>query len=403
MATLLFVGRVEGDQGYAYFAVVWAVHHGIAGIFGGLQQEVTKASYKELAPPLIGHIAGPAQRYVISGDTRWSIAVLCGSVVTVMVLSFPMWRDSIGASWWVLVWLVAGAVGISGLVVTLGMLAAQGRWRPLAGLLVADSGLRLVAVILASSLSNNPTTYSVAVALGSWVWVPSAVKRLRDGSPDAVGRLKMPLNGAAGAMLSTGTASLLIAGLPWIVAATSTTRLTDASAANLAALVFLRSPVIVIFYGVRPLVLREFLVDLGDVRRRVRGVWLLLLAAGLFAASSAALLGPAFMGVLLGSDFEVASGVASAIVASAFLLVMATYGALAGIALDRQWGVTASWLAGFVATVGIMVLPLSQQTGLVAAVIGGPSLVLVAQLVLVRFTIRSDHGTQKGFSRGEIA
>ena len=172
---------------------VWALYYAVAGSIAGLQLEVTRwvvASDRTRSDRTV------AVRDRAGWGLLW-VAVLVGSISAVLVLaSFPLWGRSLNAGWSVATLLALGALTLTGLILVLGVLVAQRRWRAAALLLGADSVVRLVATALAATFASALPWYALAIVSGSLVWVPmlltsrdrfSSVEWLR-GAPGLFGR-----------------------------------------------------------------------------------------------------------------------------------------------------------------------------------------------------------------------
>jgi hypothetical protein len=285
-----------------------------------------------------------------------------------VLATFGLWRNSIGAEVGVAIGIMLGVLGLTGLVVVLGALAAVYRWRALAGLLLADSALRILAVGLALAASDSLTAQAIAIGCASWVWLPLVIF-----GPDAAAlraRLQRRVETrrfvgqVAAAMTATGCASLLIAGFPWLLAMTSRDSVGAATAGLLAALVLFRSPVIALVYGLRPLILRGFLSKPSRAPGRAIRAWLWCLVIGGGLAASAYLAGPRVLSITFGSDFKVSGWQAAGLVLSSTLLSM--------LAIAAHRSVAGSWILAVVVTILVLALPVQQDRGVVAAAIVGP-------------------------------
>ena len=365
-ATLLLVARSTDQSAYSSFAILWGIFYGFAGICAGLQQEVTRATAE----------AQPEREDAI-GIPLAAAALRVGAVLCLVVVStFGLWRASIDAELGVALGFVFGVFGLTGLVVILGALAAAYRWRAIAGLLLADAVVRILAVALALDVSSSLTAQAIAIGCASWVWMPLVIV-----GPDATAlraRLQCRvetrrfMGQVAAAMTATGCASLLIAGFPWLLAMTSRDSVGTATAGLLAALVLFRSPVIALVYGLRPLILRGFLSKPSRALGRALRAWLWCLVIGGALTASAYVAGPWVLHLTFGSGFNVSGWQAAGLVLSSTLLSMATISSLALLAIAAHRSVAGSWVLAVVVTMLVLALPVQQDRGVVAAAIVGP-------------------------------
>ena len=371
--TLLLVARSTDQSTYSSFAILWGIFYGFAGICAGLQQEVTRATVQAQSE------RADATRIPLAAAALGVGAILCLAVLA----TFALWRVSIGAELGVAAGLMVGVLGLTGLVVILGALAGARRWRALAGLLLADAVVRILAVALALDMSTSLTAQAIAIGCASWVWVPLVVGGR--GAPALRAHLERRveprrfMGQAAAAMTATGCASLLIAGFPWLLAMTSRASVGAETAGLLAALVLFRSPVLALVYGFRPLILRGFLSKPSRALGRAFRAWLWCLVIGGVLAAGAYVAGPWVLRVTFGSGFDVSGWQAAGLVLSSTLLSMATISSLALLAIAAHRSVVGSWVLAVGVTALVLALPVQQDRGLVAAAIAGPVAALAWQ------------------------
>jgi O-antigen/teichoic acid export membrane protein len=360
---LVLVGRGAGPGAYASFAVLWAAFYGMAGVFAGMQQEVTRSASRARS--------GDA----VSTPLLLAPAFLVGVVVTAVVaLTAPWWADAAGVGWWAAVWLCSGLLGLTVLVTLAGALAAVGEWWWVSALLVVDPLVRLVAVSVVVVTEGGAGSYAAAVASGGWAWalllpVPAVRRALAvRGTTNRSAFLAR----AAAVMVSTGCASLLVSGYPFLLALTAHDPLDASSAGLLAALVLFRSPLLVIVYGYRPVLLSGLLLPGRRVALRVRRAWLVCAVLGGAAAAAAAAFGPWLTRVFFGSGFDVSSWQAAAFAVNAVLITMLVYSGLALIAVDAHWVNTVGWLIATAGTVAALLLPIDDEVRLTCGLLAGP-------------------------------
>lgn len=370
--TLVVVARAYGPDSYAAFAVVWSFYYGFSGVLAGLQQEVTRSSAH---PERISARAESPETAV--GVQAIAVGVLASALASG---SLGLWGSSVGASAAVVGALAVGLVGLSGLVVCLGLLAAQERWSLMATLLVLDAAMRLLAIGVATLGSAPLWVLTAALGGASWIWVPFLVKMKGTSSlaNTLVARRRFVPRSLT-LMASTGLASLLVAGLPWMVAVSHRGPVGVEVGGLLASLVLFRSPLLALMNGLRPVVLRGYLRNSEHLRRAVRLVWLRYTAAGIVISGTAWLAGPLALRAIFGPGFDVTRADAAALTASSMLLVMATHGALALVATDRHAQTVQGWGLGVLATIGVLAIPWEVETRVVVASLLGPIFVLAWQ------------------------
>ena len=378
--TLVAVGRLEGHAVYGTVAVIWAIYYGSAGIFSGLQHEVTRTRVE--ADPVPD--GSPGAPLVVA-------AGLFGVVGAGVVLaSFPLWRAGLGLGWSAAVGMAIGVAGLAGLVVVLGLLAAEGRWRLMAGLLLADAAARLVGVVLVAEASGGAAAYVATVGGASWVWMPLVLSRRAGGRlrSDLTRRVDVRsfLAKSGASMLATGCASLIVAGLPWLMA-TVRGEVVAESAGLLAALVLFRSPVLAVANSLRPLVLRELLTGTSVAKAGVLRLWAWCAAGGVVMSALAYVGGPSCLELVFGSGFDVTRAQAAGLVASSALLAMATVATMGLMAIDAHARVVEAWMLALAVTVLVLMVSRGDDA-VVAAAISGP-LVAVGWIAVRGWDVRS--------------
>ena len=166
--TLIVVARIDDPTVYASFAVLWAMYFFSAGALSGLQQEVTRSA--------------------VTGDRRdrphGASVLLLGFYIglgfaAVVAASYPLWAPVVDASWLIVLPIAGGAISLALFITALGVLAAQGRWGVMAGVLVGDALLRLGAVGAVGALTDSALWYAVAIVLGGLAWFPCSGCRAR--------------------------------------------------------------------------------------------------------------------------------------------------------------------------------------------------------------------------------
>lgn len=371
---LLVVAQLEGPAGYAQFAVMWGIFYGVGGGLAGLQNEVMRTMRSQSTPSS----AGPRRRLV-------DVSMATGTVVAVVTAAVTLLFGVLGDSWLAAAPLAVGLVGFTGLVVVLGVLAAQGRWGVFGALLIADSVVRLLTVALVVVLGGGQAALMAAIAAGSWVWLPYVVAGAASEpwSAARVTRLEPKgfLRRSVAGMAASGCAALLVAGFPFLVALVEAGPLRAGQAGQLAGLVLLRSPFLLVFSAYRPMILGRLLRRPDRVRPGVWGAWGAYAVAGTAIAAAAAVGGPPALRLALGPDFEVSGPAACAFAVSSVLLVMLNHSTLALTALDRHAHGTEGWVVALAATVVALPLLGESSAALPVAAVAGPGVGVVWHVV----------------------
>lgn len=363
--TLILVARIDDSKSYATFAVLWAMYYFSAGALSGLQQEVTRSAVtRDLRDP----VHGMSVRFL-----GLCIGLGFGAAVAA---SYPWWGPVVNASWLVLLPMTFGAVNLALLITALGVLAAQGRWSVVACVFLGDALLRLVAVGVVGAFTDSTFWYAVAIVVGGLTWLPlvwlpgeAATRTLLLERWERRGSFARSLT----AMASTACASLLLAGLPWLMAITARDDDGALSGSLLAALVLFRSPVLVLTQGLRPVILRTMLNGERTLGRHFWGAVAAYSAVAVVVTVGAYIAGPWLLSATFGDSFHLRSAHAALLVFSAVLLALATHLNLAFIAMDRHHKATEGWFVAVASTVLVLLLPLGPTDRLMWAAVVGPS------------------------------
>ena len=369
LATVLAVGRWQGPQAYASFAVAWGLFFGVGGVFAGLQQEGVRS------------VSGGDQ-----GHHRLLLPIVLavgagvGLVACLLFLATAPNPSSAGS-----VVIGLGLLGLAGMTFLGGVLAAREDWPGLACVLILDAVARTSLVVWLAG-SGRTSLLPLGVVAGALTW-PLLLSRPRfrsamgaRGDSGASGFLRRGLT----AMAATGCAALLVAGLPLLVAIFRTDSLDSGAGSVLAALVIVRSVLLVPVYGYRPVILRALLTS--ETPDRVLGRVSAGCAVGGLAWTGVAwLVGPASLQLVLGASFTVTRSECAALAFGASGLMLLVVSGLALVARDRHVASGIGWGLALVSTVVMIPMADDARASVWLAALVGPWVGLV---VHVRFITR---------------
>lgn len=370
--SLAVVARESGPMAYASFAVLWGVFYGFGGTLAGLQQEITRTAAS--AEP------GATGRSVLAP----SLAV--GTMVAITAGITSMWWRVGDLTVGAVPVLAAGLICLTGLVTINGVLTVAARWGTLSALVVGDASIRLIAVIAAVAAEAEAAWLAVAIASGTLVWLPALL------APGIVPALNRPTGlttlefcrRSLPTMMGAACAGLLVAGYPMLVSLGSPTPISAEQGTLLAALVLFRTPLVMMLYGYRPVILRTMLAS-QRVWPVVRRSWVRCLGIGLVGVVGGGLMGPWLVHVLYGSEFDVSHVACVTILVSATLLMMLTVSSLGLVAADCQTRSTVGWLLALGFTLLVLLVPLgSEAISLLAGAVVGPAVGVVAHATSLR-------------------
>lgn len=375
LVALLLVARHRGPGEYATFAVLWGCFFGIGGCLAGYQQELTRLLVRGAHDPKTVASRFPlATTSLILGAPLAALAGVLATAVT----------EPAGRGWWTGPMIALGVFGLSLLVQVNGVSAANDRWGAMAGVVTTDAVLRTVAIAVVIGLADG-RGLTVAIVVGALAWLPLApLLGVRHALlARAPARLVAIAPRAYAAMLSAGCAALMIAGFPFLFGLFRTGGLGREDGVLLAALTLIRSPILLVAYSYRPVVLKILLSSSDWVRTFLRlwswcalgGASLILLAGGL---------GPWAIRLIAGEAYGLRRSDCALMATGAVLLVMLIVSGVTLVVLGAHAASTQGWLVALAATCAALGLSPTHRLDVLGAGVMGP----VAGLVWHGVTLR---------------
>jgi O-antigen/teichoic acid export membrane protein len=364
LVTVVVVARSLTPGDYAGFAVAWGCFFGIGGALSGLQQEVTRA---RLHPePVVGR-----ERTLVLLAAPYAAATAAVGGVAVWLATG---RLGVGAA------VLVGLLGLGLMTTVNGVLAADGRWRLTAAVLLLDAVARTV-VVCGVAVWADERLVAPVVGVGAVVWtVLLVVPAVRVGTA-ARAAVDRAVFGAAtrAALVAAACAALLIAGFPLLVAL-GTPGEVDGLGELLAAVVLVRSPLLMVVFAYRPVLLRALVLgdDRGRLLRRLVGG---LAAAGVVVVLAAGAVGPAAVRLVAGSAYDVSRAEAVATAGSGVLLAVLVVSGTALVVAGRHRAAAVGWVAAVVATVAAIAVTPGGSGSVQAGLLVGPVVGLLAHQV----------------------
>lgn len=288
-----------------------------------------------------------------------------------------------GASFAGLVVLVTLGSALMGLL--RGGLAARGRFRALAATLIAENGLRCVAVGALMALDvRDPVAYGAAIAAGhlaALCW-PAALTLPRTGRGDLPTATGVLLGAAGGQLI----AQLVLTGAPVVLAVLGGAP-ADVTALFVAMALF-RAPYLVAL-GVVPQLTGRLttLVLAGRTSALLRFRALLALASVVAAAAAVPVglwVGPPLVRVIFGDDVVLDPTVSALVAAGSVLAVANLVASVLAIAHARSRATTVAWLAGLALATPVLVAGLARDERIAAWFLVVEAVALVVLLLSVR-------------------
>jgi hypothetical protein len=338
LVALAVAARWLGAEQYAPFAVTWGLYYGIGGVFAGLQHETTRTVT------------------VHGGDVATSNSLLSGALLLILPVAVGggLVAGIVSTSAATALVLAVGLGGFGLLTLVLGVLAAQGRWRDMAVLLTVDAATRAVALALAAFWDVR-SAVPAAIVSGSVVWVAllgttglrQVVVERMHASPGQFMRK------GAFAMAGSGCAAMTLAGLPVLVAIARPGEMGSLVGATLAAVMWIRSALLMLVYGLRPLLLRSFLAASSS---RGPSPWLLVTGMSLAYVVLGATVLPTVLPWILGEEFRLTSLTCGLIAFGAAGMSLLVVAGLKLLSVDRHLAATAGWVGGLAGTGSVLLL-----------------------------------------------
>jgi hypothetical protein len=366
-------GHRLGPAGYARFSVVWGVLFGLGGAFSGLQQEVTRSTYR--ARP------GDAPIWRRASVVAASFCLLSGLVIVVVR---PV---ELGGTPGQVLLVVGALAGFAGLTFVNGVLSQREQWPWVAAVLALEALSRTAAVVLVLGRSRADNVWLVAViGVGSLAWAILLGSGAVRGALNARGADPSGFTWRAwSAILSAGCTSALVAGFPFLLAMVYSGRLDATAGTLLAGLVLVRSPLLLVVFGLRPVLMRAFLGSDRAVRDVLR-LWAWCLVIASLGCLAAVAVGGHLLAAVMGEGFRLPGWQLAVLLAGSAGLAMLTLSGLALIASDAHLWSTLGWLGTLAATLVLLALPGSAEQRILTGLPLAPPVGLLVHVAGLRRT-----------------
>jgi predicted secreted protein len=377
----LLVAGSLGPVDYAPFAFFWSALYLVVGTFGGLQQEVTRATSARPDP------AGP--RSARPSRVSTLTTVVAAIVFALLAGTSPLWGPALfGAGSTAVVWpLVIGATSYLFVAGLCGALYGVQWWYPLVALMALDGVLRLAATGLVLWLSPGLPALAWAVAIP----FPLAIAIVL---PFIAGRVKPVLDigypqlarNIARTLVAAAATACMISGFPALLAVSSPEAPLALLGSVTFALTLTRAPIVIPIMALQSYLIVRFTAAGDGLLRAVVRLEALVLAGSLVLAGLAAWLGPLVLSVVR-DDFRVTPLLFFVIVASAGLIGAMSISGPAALARSAHTAYSAGWVAAALLTIAALFVPLSFEGRLSLALLVGPVVGVAVHLVGLRSRI----------------
>jgi O-antigen/teichoic acid export membrane protein len=357
--SIFVAGHRLGPAGYARFAVIWGLLFGLGGAFSGLQQEITRATFR----------ASPDDEPVWR---KSALVAVFGCVIAGVGIVVVRPAD-VGDSPTQVLLVVGALAGFASLTFVNGVLTHHEQWSWIAAVLILDAVVRTVAVIVVLDRHDDADATLVAViGVGAFAWLVLLATKTVRSVFHARGADPSGFAWRAGsAILAAGCTSALVAGFPFLLALVNPGPLDARTGALLAGLVLVRSPLLLVLFGLRPVLMRAFLGSARPVRDLLR-VWTWCGAVATLGCLVALAIGGPVLALLMGDEFRIRGWQLAVMLCGSAELGMLMVSGLALIASDRHLWSTLGWLVALLMTVALLAIPGSTEHAMLFALSLGP-------------------------------
>jgi O-antigen/teichoic acid export membrane protein len=374
-AVTWLVPHVIGLSGYAVFAIFWAFLYLVVGALSGIQQEVARATSR----------AESAHRPGIPRARNFAI-VSCVCLLLLITLSSPLWSARVFAAGdQGLVWPLA--VGTSSYLVVAalaGSLYGISRWRPLGVLIAIDALLRLLAIAVVLAFTHDVVALAWAVAfpfplapLIVWPFIRRSV----------VGRLQLDVGyrdlswNVLRTVLAAASTGVMVSGFPLLLGLTSRGVSTAVVGLFILTITLTRAPLIIVAMSLQSYFTVLFRDSHGRAFwRRFLLIEAVIIAGGAVLAPLGWWLGPAVFSFLFPGKPTPDGPLIALVVLSSALVGAMCVTAPAVLARSQHVVYSAGWVAGALATIATLLLPIDFASRTVAALLAGPTVGLLVHL-----------------------
>lgn len=380
------VYRQVGAASYTVFAIFWAALYLVVGGLAGIQQEITRATYRIES----GSRTFPsrARNFAIVA----SLSVFCG-----VLFSALLWVDSVfPQGGWTLVWPLAVGAGSYVLVATLsGSLYGISQWRSLGLMIGADGVLRLALLLVALMMTQNILVLAWVVALPFPLVILLLWPVIRGG---LIGRTDLDVRylplvwNVSRTVLASISTAVLVSGFPLLLGVTAHAEDPALVGELIFTITLTRAPLIVTVMSLQSYLVVKFRDHPAS------GLVIFIRAQAVIIGGAAILallgswLGPIVFTWISGKPGSVDGLFIALLVGSSALVAALCVSGSAVLALSQHKIYSLGWLAAAVVTIVIMILPLALDCRVGIALIAGP----VAGLLLHCFWLLTVGGRLKG-------
>lgn len=360
------------------FVTFWSTLFACFGLLSGLSIETTRAVTASLAVD-DAPTASPRPRVLMVG-----LAIGAGGAA-VLAATSPLWAPRLFAfDNLPLAGLVClGAAAYAAHSTVIGALAGSHHWSTYAGLIAAESTVRLLLVLAAAAVGASVLGFAGGTALAAFTWVGllSASPRARQAAATrADSPLPVFLRRIGAASLATGASAVLMVGFPVLLSLTTPGDVYQRSTALLLAISLTRAPLMIPLNAYQGVAVSHFVQHRDQGLRAMLPAVRAVVAVGAIGAVLAYLIGPWLMVTILGPAYGVSGALLAGLTgASAVLALLTLTGALCQ-ALTMHRIFATGWVAAVAVAVVILLLPFGIESRTILALSIGPGVGIIVHL-----------------------
>lgn len=379
---LVLTARCLAPAENADFLVFWGSLFGVFGVLVGITTECTRAVFSAGRPASAAQGVRGVRVVPVSG----AIGV---ALVSVLGATGAGWGPRLyGGRWPELLAVLILGVGLFAVHSAIaGALAGRSEWDRFAGLVAAESTMRVLAVaaVAVAGVGVGGFALASAAAAATWVLLLLASSRYRSAlAARADVGLGAFLARVLGACSAAGASAVVLVGFPVLLRLTTPGPAFAGAAPVILAVSLSRAPLLVPLGAYQSVAVTKVMTGGLGALRGPALVIAAVTAAGVLLAYP---LGPSVLR-LLNPQYDVSGAVFSGLVLAAGLVALLTLSGAASLALDRHAAYVIGWVATTIVTVGILSLPGTMTgrtvTALVIAPLVGIPLHLVRPAALAR-------------------
>ncbi|HEY0258769.1 MAG TPA: hypothetical protein VGC18_02855 [Lacisediminihabitans sp.] len=389
IVTWLVPNRI-GLEHYAFFAVFWSFLYLVVGTLAGIQQEIARGT-RPVGVPGLGR-GGRARNFAI-------VAALV--VFVVIVGTAPVWVSAVfPVQGWGLVWpLAIGAASYVLVAVLSGSLYGVAAWLSLALMIVVDALLRLAALALVLAFTHNVVALAWAAALpfpGALLVLWLFIRRSIVGRTQLdVGYRALTWNVLRTAIAAAATGAM-VSGFPFFLKLASGGQSADTIGLYVLVITLARAPLIIVAMSLQSYFTVTFRDNVGTFWKVFLRLQAAVLFGGIVLAALGWLVGPPIFDFLFpASRLQPAGWLIGVLVLSSALMAALCISAPAVLARSQHLVYSAGWVAGAIATIVVLFLPVDFTVRTVLALFIGP---VVGLLVHGGYLVRANRRAQASAS-----